>query len=1020
MPSSQEQVLITINAVDNASSIISNIRNRINSLSKSVQKAIPDFSKTISQPVQEATGSINSSIQSTSYSMRSFGETSRTAGSKASMGFTEAAATMEKYHVGLNRVTNAMTGLFGTMGLFGMAEQSWLQATQRQTNNVYLSMRRGTDEAKSMYNEIMQIVMELPGDDTFLTTILTQASGRDLTMTADGIRNLGDAIADYYIAATAKGQLTYETQRELTSYILTGETRMFTNSVLAAEIDLLKDKNTVTERATALQKALTHAGYEGMAHYKTATNALEEFKGHFQKAFADLGSLALPFIQTILGVYNSIDSLFNGGISASIITFATSIALFTTTLGVIGFITPMINEGITSLVLFGNVIGNVRTGIAEAGGVFSYLSKHIRNLYVEATTLITPMQTIEAVTWEQYVSQEALNTAYAHSSGSIAVKMGATELDTQAILRNTMATTQLNASELALKITNDGLTASKFASKLSLDANTMALLEETAALVGVNEAELLNMAMESEMTTQKYLLTLQTNYNTIAEITNAEAISSKTAVENFSITTMIREGATKLYNTVITGLGTIATLLFGDAKARENAVRNSSILTGLRELGVKLQNIASNLIERISMVQVVDGQRKFNREKAIGIIERLQEIVATINETAAKIVNSIITAENTAVESLSNKEKLIAILQRAYHITLIIAETVAFYGLAAAGLVVDAVFSPMVLTLMAIVGAVLLVIGAIEQFGQAMGWWTDFGSMLDAITSGIGRLWEAFLNSEPIQFLSKLIDTFGNFITGTFGVLMDFFGDLFGMGGESNGSFDFVQSLINAFGNLYDVVSTVFNIIFPIFPLLQGIAYWMEVFENAWNQFVGSSEFGGMMEALAEVGDAFLEPFQELWSAFEEVGAAISEVFGVEEEGGDNATENINWIIGGLKMIANFIKNYVAPALKTLVQITMPILWIIRGIAGIIHWAMGDNNNSSLDTKATMNYTNTPNLTRTNNVNTNSNTVVVNHNYSEGSIPIDARNMTKDEASKVVAVGIGGYNKAYGVGGVMR
>ena len=361
MASAQEQVLITINAVDNASATLRKIRTTIDQMAKSATKSTQNIGKALSGNVQSASGELDTVVQQTSYSMNALGESSKAAGSKASMGFSEAAATMEKYHVGLNRVTNAMTGLFGTMGLFGMAHQSWVQSTQRQTNQVYLTMRRGTEQAKQMYAEIMQIVMELPGDDTFLTTLLTQASGRDLTMTSEGIRDLGDAIADYYVAATAKGQLTYETQRELTSYILTGETRMFTNSVLAAEIDLLKDKNTVTERATALQEALTHAGFEGMAHYKTATNAMEEFKGHFQKAFADIGSAMLPVIQALLTLYNDIDSLFGGGISASIIVLATSIAGLTTALGLIGFVTPMVNEGIRSLVLFTNVIGNVRS-----------------------------------------------------------------------------------------------------------------------------------------------------------------------------------------------------------------------------------------------------------------------------------------------------------------------------------------------------------------------------------------------------------------------------------------------------------------------------------------------------------------------------------------------------------------------------------------------------------------------------------------------------------------------------------
>ena len=201
----EEEVLIVLRAKDEVTNTLSNIRSAIESLNNSFKGAAPSSSEFF-KGFSNGIGSLDEPINTVNNRLTGFGEIAQSTGSKASMTFEDAASKMDKYHVGLNRVTNAMTGLFGTMGLFGMAHESWMFATQRQTNQIYLGMRRGTDEARSMYNEIQNIVMELPGDDTFLTTILTQASGRDLTMSIENVRTLGDAIADYYVAATAKGQ----------------------------------------------------------------------------------------------------------------------------------------------------------------------------------------------------------------------------------------------------------------------------------------------------------------------------------------------------------------------------------------------------------------------------------------------------------------------------------------------------------------------------------------------------------------------------------------------------------------------------------------------------------------------------------------------------------------------------------------------------------------------------------------------------------------------------------------------
>lgn len=55
------------------------------------------------------------------------------------------------------------------------------------------------------------------------------------------------------------------------------------------------------------------------------------------------------------------------------------------------------------------------------------------------------------------------------------------------------------------------------------------------------------------------------------------------------------------------------------------------------------------------------------------------------------------------------------------------------------------------LPLVAIVVTIGLVIAAIYEVGKAFGWWSDVGSMLDAIKNNIGRLWDAFINHPDVQ-----------------------------------------------------------------------------------------------------------------------------------------------------------------------------------------------------------------------------------------------------------------------------
>ena len=61
--------------------------------------------------------------------------------------------------------------------------------------------------------------------------------------------------------------------------------------------------------------------------------------------------------------------------------------------------------------------------------------------------------------------------------------------------------------------------------------------------------------------------------------------------------------------------------------------------------------------------------------------------------------------------------------------------------------IIGGITAPMI-AVVAVIGAVIF---AVYELGKAFGWWTDVGSMIDAIKNNIGRLWDAFINHPDVQ-----------------------------------------------------------------------------------------------------------------------------------------------------------------------------------------------------------------------------------------------------------------------------
>ena len=253
------------------------------------------------------------------------------------------------------------------------------------------------------------------------------------------------------------------------------------------------------------------------------------------------------------------------------------------------------------------------------------------------------------------------------------------------------------------------------------------------------------------------------------------------------------------------------------------------------------------------------------------------------------------------------------------------------------------------MTILAIVGAVLLLIWAFEELGRAFGWWEDIGGMFDAIQSGLQRIWDAFVNSEPVQQIITTfqnlwytLDTFFNFLGTIGGGLWEL---IFGVDdSSSDGAFDIVGLLLEiggAIGNFVYWLSPIEEILSIFDAIGMAIGYFLDT----WNEFVDTPEMQGLIEGFQEVRVAFGEVFDEFSSVINEItlifGDLWEAIFGGTGET-EEATESTNILLEVLKAVAWVLNNTLVPLLKAFAFVLhlaiTPLHWVadvLRTITGL-------------------------------------------------------------------------------------
>ena len=225
--------------------------------------------------------------------------------------------------VGVNNIA-AMEALDQISQGFGKVKQAASEAGQQlgvvleasgkqEMNKTFLEMNLGAEKAATSLQDISDIVNSMPGDDTALQGLLSQAMVKNAGMTKEELRGMATAATDYFSAMSFYGKSASEAQQDMTNYILSGNTAELERSpILQEHIDKLKQGTTVQERSQLLQEALNEAGWGGISTQDTYNNKLETFNGMLERGKYNLGGMFQEGAEKAMDFVMQLDESTNG------------------------------------------------------------------------------------------------------------------------------------------------------------------------------------------------------------------------------------------------------------------------------------------------------------------------------------------------------------------------------------------------------------------------------------------------------------------------------------------------------------------------------------------------------------------------------------------------------------------------------------------------------------------------------------------------------------------------------------
>ena len=618
--------------------------------------------------------------------------------------------------MGLGQAQGLLAQFFGLIGSGNAVMDMFTAASERQTNQIMLQMNRTKESADSTYRFIQDLVVRLPGNDQFLNQLLNQTAAMNPDMSNEDLGTIGTATANYYMLARAKGQNNYETERELRSYLLTGETLALRNSVLSSEIKLLKQGNTVYERSILLQKAMSNVGMDGIATYDSMSNAMEELRGHFQKAFADTGEILVAVVHPLVKLYNAIDNLTGTKLSAALIIIGVALgfvlsaalvlttafyALGTTLKGALSFLSMMskMKQFISFMDGWRNAVYASKTALTEL------TSAETAETIVSIRSWIAKRLGI-AASFEADIANNLEAESEEHLSNAI-------KASTQEQVYNTLAGVEGERQTYYQAMAKQfGATAEK-EMELAVEANN----ERIAAQIALEKGD-----------------TIATNLNTGSTYVNIRAKISHAAAVAYGTVALLYDIFVKRDEIIITQIETLAekgnvyakilvrinTVLETFARFGNISTLNSeTLMTGVQTLAEE-GNVLAKVLVRIST-----GAESLARR--INAASTDMETEALSTQLVTKLKDLVFKARDIALS-------VVQCARRVIHIALIIAEAVAVTGLEAAWTVLDATITAATgglnKVILGIIVGVVVLIGAVYEVGKYFGWWS---SITDAI-----------------------------------------------------------------------------------------------------------------------------------------------------------------------------------------------------------------------------------------------------------------------------------------------
>ena len=218
----------------------------------------------------------------------------------------------------------------------------------------------------------------------------------------------------------------------------------------------------------------------------------------------------------------------------------------------------------------------------------------------------------------------------------------------------------------------------------------------------------------------------------------------------------------------------------------------------------------------------------------------------------------------------------------------------------------------------AIAAIALLAIGIYEA-GKAFGWWTDVGSMLDAIKTGVLSLWDAFISN---PYVIQAIDMIKQGLTDAWNAIVGFGSAIMSALGGAGGEFDILSWAINGLQTVLSAVGPV--VIFLIQAMIQHFRNIYAVGQLIWPYL--SAIIGSSMAVTRGIISGAMSIWTGLQSAWRGLQSTASSVFGA-----------INGIVSAAGGAWNSFKSTVMGVIQPIIDKINDLKNAASGVGDLLH-----------------------------------------------------------------------------------